>query len=132
VTRSEDLAGRIEGYFALPAEALGDEARAAFDELRDALESGEVRAAEPTAEGWRVNGWVKKGILLGFRLGQIVEMDPAGPLRFFDKDTFPPRRLTLADRVRVVPGGTAVRAGAYLGPGVVVMPPAYVNVGRTW
>jgi 2,3,4,5-tetrahydropyridine-2-carboxylate N-succinyltransferase len=129
MTRSEDLAGRIEGYFALPAESLGDEARAAFDELMEALESGEVRAAEPGADGWSVNGWVKKGILLGFRLGQVVEMDAAGPLRFFDKDTFPPRRLTLADRVRVVPGGSTVRAGAYLGPGVVLMPPAYVNVG---
>ena len=124
-----DLAERIEGHFALPAESLGDEARAAFDELRDCLEAGEVRAAEPTAEGWRVNGWVKKGILLGFRLGQVVEMQAAGPLRFFDKDTFPPKALTLADRVRVVPGGSAIRAGAYVGPGVVVMPPAYVNVG---
>jgi 2,3,4,5-tetrahydropyridine-2-carboxylate N-succinyltransferase len=126
---SDDLAERIEGYFALPAESLGDEARAAFDELRDALESGDVRAAEPGAEGWRVNAWVKKGILLGFRLGQVVEMEPAGAQRFFDKDTFPPKRLGLADRVRVVPGGSAVRAGAYLGPGVVIMPPAYVNVG---
>jgi 2,3,4,5-tetrahydropyridine-2-carboxylate N-succinyltransferase len=129
VTLSEDLAGRIEGYFALPAESLGDEARAAFDELRDALESGEVRAAEPGPEGWVVNGWVKKGILLGFRLGQVTEMASAGGQRFFDKDTFPPRRLGLADRVRVVPGGSAIRAGAYLGPGVVIMPPAYVNVG---
>jgi 2,3,4,5-tetrahydropyridine-2,6-dicarboxylate N-succinyltransferase len=129
VTLSDDLGERIEAYFALPVESLGDEARAAFDELRDALECGEARAAEPGGEGWRVNGWVKKGILLGFRLGQVIEMDPAGGQRFFDKDTFPPRRLGLADRVRVVPGGTAVRSGAYLGPGVVIMPPAYVNVG---
>jgi 2,3,4,5-tetrahydropyridine-2-carboxylate N-succinyltransferase len=129
VTVRDDLAERIDGYFALPAEALGDEARAAFDELRDALESGEVRAAQPGSNGWQVNGWVKKGILLGFRLGQVVEMDAAGPLRFFDKDTYPPRRLTLKDGVRIVAGGSAVRAGAFLGPGVVVMPPAYVNVG---
>jgi 2,3,4,5-tetrahydropyridine-2-carboxylate N-succinyltransferase len=129
MTFSDDLAQRIDGYFALPSEALGDEARAAFDELRDALERGEVRAAEPAEEGWHVNAWVKKGILLGFRLGQIVELDAAGPLRFLDKDTFPPRRFSLADRVRIVPGGSAVRSGAYLGPGVVVMPPAYVNVG---
>ena len=88
-----------------------------------------MRAAEPAEGGWRVNAWVKQGILLGFRLGRVVETEPAGPLRFFDKDTVPPRRLALADGVRVVPGGTAVRAGAYLAPGVVVMPPAYVNVG---
>ncbi len=72
---------------------------------------------------------MKKGILLGFRLGRIVAFTDAGPLTFLDKDTFPPRRLRLEDQVRMVPGGSSVRAGAYLGPGVVVMPPAYVNVG---
>jgi 2,3,4,5-tetrahydropyridine-2,6-dicarboxylate N-succinyltransferase len=123
------LAERIEGYYALPAESLGDEARAAFDEMLDGLEGGEVRAAEPGPDGWRVNAWVKKGILLGFRLGRVQETEPAGPLRFFDKDTFLPRRLTLDAGVRIVPGGSAVRRGAYLAPGVVMMPPAYVNVG---
>lgn len=125
----EGLAEQITAYHALPAEALGDEARAAFDELLTALEAGEARAAEPADEGWRVHDWVKKGILLGFRLGRVVEMESAGPLRFFDKDTFPPRRLALADAVRVVPGGSAIRSGAYVAKGVVVMPPAYVNVG---
>jgi 2,3,4,5-tetrahydropyridine-2-carboxylate N-succinyltransferase len=125
----EGLREQIEAYFALPVEALGDEARATFDAFLESLDAGEVRAAEPGSDGWVVNGWVKKGILLGFRLGRIVEHESAGPLRFFDKDTFPPKRLTLAAGVRVVPGGSAVRAGAYLGPGVVVMPPAYVNVG---
>jgi 2,3,4,5-tetrahydropyridine-2,6-dicarboxylate N-succinyltransferase len=129
VTLRPHLADAIEAHFALPAEALGGDARADFDAFLAGLERGDIRAAEPGAEGWQVNAWVKKGILLGFRLGRIVEMDHAGPLRFFDKDTFPPRRLTLADGVRVVPGGSAVRSGAYLGPGVVVMPPAYVNVG---
>jgi 2,3,4,5-tetrahydropyridine-2-carboxylate N-succinyltransferase len=128
VTR-EELRERIEASCALPAEALGDEARALFRELVTALERGEVRAAEPGADGWQVNGWVKKGILLGFRLGEVVATDSAGPLRFFDKDTLLPRKLTLADRVRVVPGGSAVRSGAYLGAGVVMMPPAYINVG---
>lgn len=123
------LAERIEALFALPAEALGADARVVFNVFMSGLERGEVRAAEPGPEGWRVNAWVKKGILLGFRLGRLTELGPAGPLRFFDKDTFPPRQLTLADGVRVVPGGSAVRSGAYLGPGVVVMPPAYVNVG---
>jgi 2,3,4,5-tetrahydropyridine-2-carboxylate N-succinyltransferase len=123
------LQEQIEALYALPAEALGEEARAAFNVFLQALERGEVRAAESSPDGWRVNGWVKKGILLGFRLGRLVEMGPAGPLRFFDKDTLAPRRLTAEDGVRVVPGGTAVRSGAYLAAGVVVMPPAYVNVG---
>jgi 2,3,4,5-tetrahydropyridine-2-carboxylate N-succinyltransferase len=123
------LPEQVEALFALPAEALGADAREVFDAFLAGLEAGAIRAAEPGPEGWRVNGWVKKGILLGFRLGRVVELPPAGPLRFFDKDTFPPRRLTVADGVRVVPGGSAVRSGAYLGPGVVVMPPAYVNVG---
>lgn len=124
-----DLRARIEGYASLPAESLGEEARATFEDLRSALERGEVRAAEPTPEGWAVNAWVKRGILLGFRLGRIVEMGTAGPLRFFDKETFPARPLELGSGVRVVPGGTAVRSGAYVAPGVVIMPPAYVNVG---
>jgi 2,3,4,5-tetrahydropyridine-2-carboxylate N-succinyltransferase len=123
------LREQIEAHYALPGESLGDEARAAFDALMAELEGGRVRAAEPGPEGWRVNGWVKKGILLGFRLGRIVETDPAGPMRFFDKDTFLPRRLTAADGIRLVPGGSSVRSGAFLASGVVVMPPAYVNVG---
>ena len=124
-----DLAAQIESWHALPADALGDEARAAFDRLMAALESGEVRAAEPGPEGWKVNTWVKKGILLGFRLGHLVETPPAGPLRFFDNDTFLPRRLSLADGVRLIPGGSAIRSGAHVARGVVVVPPAYVNVG---
>jgi 2,3,4,5-tetrahydropyridine-2-carboxylate N-succinyltransferase len=123
------LREEIEAHYALPPESLGDAARAAFDALMAELEGGRVRAAEPGPQGWRVNGWVKKGILLGFRLGRMVETDPAGPMRFFDKDTFLPRRLALGDGVRLVPGGSSVRSGAYLAKGVVVMPPAYVNVG---
>jgi 2,3,4,5-tetrahydropyridine-2-carboxylate N-succinyltransferase len=127
-TAAGELGEKVEALFALPAESLGDEAHAVFQRLLHALEKGEVRAAEPARDGWQVNGWVKKGILLGFRLGKMAASE-AGPLRFFDKDTFPPRKLALADGVRVVPGGSAVRSGAYLAPGVVVMPPAYVNVG---
>jgi 2,3,4,5-tetrahydropyridine-2-carboxylate N-succinyltransferase len=123
------LAERLVGFHSLPAEALGDDARSAFEALREGLESGAIRAAEPGPEGWTVNHWVKRGILLGFRLGRIVAFPEAGPLTFRDTDTFPPRRLRLEDQVRMVPGGSSVRAGAYLGPGVVVMPPAYVNVG---
>jgi 2,3,4,5-tetrahydropyridine-2-carboxylate N-succinyltransferase len=124
---SVTLQERIER--AVAAGETGRDARAAFADFAAALERGEVRAAEPTDGGWRVNAWVKQGILLGFRLGQVVETEAAGPLRFFDKDTMPARRLTLADGVRIVPGGSAVRTGAYLAPGVVIMPPAYVNVG---
>jgi 2,3,4,5-tetrahydropyridine-2,6-dicarboxylate N-succinyltransferase len=122
------LQEQIESLYDRPPDALGADARAAFEAFREALEKGTVRAAEPFAGGWRVNGWVKKGILLGFRLGRIAPTEPAGPLRFFDKDTYPPRPSVPAG-VRIVPGGSAVRSGAYLGPGVVVMPPAYVNVG---
>jgi 2,3,4,5-tetrahydropyridine-2-carboxylate N-succinyltransferase len=129
VTVRADLPSQIEAFHALPPEALGDEARAVFDELLDALERGEARAAEPGPEGWRVNGWVKKGILLGFRLGTIVATEPAGPLSFLDKDTFLPRRFSVTDGVRVVPGGSAVRHGAHVAKGVVIMPPAYINVG---
>lgn len=125
----EELIPQLEACYNLPAAALGDEARAAFDAFRDALEAGEVRAAEPGPDGWRVNAWVKRAILLGFRLGRTVEEEPAGRLQFFDKDTYPPQRLALGGGVRVVAGGTSIRAGAYLAPGVVVMPPAFVNVG---
>jgi 2,3,4,5-tetrahydropyridine-2-carboxylate N-succinyltransferase len=123
------LAERVEALFALPADSLGEDARRTFDTFLAELEAGRVRAAQPGPDGWRVNTWVKKGILLGFRLGRVVEMERAGPLGFFDKETFPPRNLRLEDGVRVVPGGSAVRSGAHLGKGVVVMPPAYVNVG---
>ena len=93
----------------------------------------QVRAAEPDASspiGWRVNTWVKQGILLGFRFGDIVDasMDH-GTLPFYDKDTLPLKKPGLAAGVRIVPGGSAVRDGAYLAPGVICMPPMYVNIG---
>jgi 2,3,4,5-tetrahydropyridine-2,6-dicarboxylate N-succinyltransferase len=127
------LQERIEHWFAQGAAAVGNgEAEAAFFELRGALEAGERRAAEPDASsglGWRVNAWVKRGILLGFRLGALVEMGSGDGLSFVDKATYPARRFAAADGVRVVPGGSSVRAGAFVSKGVVVMPPAYVNVG---
>lgn len=103
--------------------------RAVFSHLKTLLTHGEIRAAEPDGNGgWRVNAWVKEGILLGFRMGHIVDMH-AGPFPFFDKDTYPLRKIRMEDNIRIVPGGTAIRDGAYVAPGVVVMPPAYVNVG---
>ncbi len=124
----QSLREEVEAAFDATGEPA-PEARAVFDRFLGALERGEIRAAEPVDGGWQVSSWVKKGILLGFRLGQLVATEDAGPLRFFDKDTLLPRRLGLADQIRVVPGGTAIRSGAYLAPGVVLMPPAYVNVG---
>ena len=111
------------------ADAPGDGARDAFERLLGALEAGDVRAAERGGDGvWRANGWVKRGILLGFRLGEIVDLS-GDEFAFFDKDTYPIQRLGLERGVRVVPGGSTVRRGAFLAPGVVCMPPMYVNVG---
>ncbi len=103
------------------------EARKIFLEFRDQLTQGKIRAAEKVDARWVVNAWVKQGILLGFRLGALTEM-PAG-LSFVDKDTFPARHFTVADRVRVVPGGSSVREGAYVAPSVICMPPMFINVG---
>ncbi len=133
MTVSETLETKIEHWFAQGAAAIGQaEAEAAFYALRYGLETGSLRSAEPDASlplGWRVNAWVKRGILLGFRLGQLAEMGCAEGSSFVDKGTYPARRFTVADGVRVVPGGSSVRSGAFVSKGVVVMPPAYVNVG---
>ena len=122
----------IERHFAAGAAAIGDpDALEAFLTLRTALEAGELRAASPDAAaptGWRVNSWVKQGILLGFRLGVLEDM-PAARLSFVDKNTYPVRQFSAAQGVRLVPGGSSVRAGAYLARGVVCMPPMYVNAG---
>ena len=106
-----------------------DKARPVFFEFRAALTRGEARAAEKVDGHWVVNTWVKQGILLGFRLGELVKMSDGDVLSFIDKDTFPARRLTLADRVRLVPGGSSIREGAYIAPSVVCMPPMFINVG---
>jgi 2,3,4,5-tetrahydropyridine-2-carboxylate N-succinyltransferase len=137
-----DLEQSIETHFAAGVSAIGNaDALQAFQTLRDALEAGTLRSAEPDATsaiGWKVNAWVKRGILLGFRLGVLSAMNremngdhPEGQsiLSFIDKDTYPARRFTPAQGIRIVPGGSSVRSGAYLAPGVVMMPPAYVNVG---
>jgi 2,3,4,5-tetrahydropyridine-2-carboxylate N-succinyltransferase len=105
--------------------------RMRFNEFKAALNRGRVRAAERAESGeWSVNSWVKRGILLGFRMGVLTDMSTVdGTLRFFDKDTYPVRALGLEHNVRVVPGGSSIRDGAYVAPGVVCMPPMYVNVG---
>jgi 2,3,4,5-tetrahydropyridine-2,6-dicarboxylate N-succinyltransferase len=104
-------------------------ARQTFLDFRDQLTQGKIRAAEKVGGQWLVNVWVKQGILLGFRLGEIIGMGEDACLAFVDKDTFPVRRFTVNDRVRVVPGGSSVRLGAYVAPGVICMPPMFINVG---
>ena len=132
-----DVEKRVDALAATPSGSpLPKDAREVVESLLDALEKGTVRAAEKntTSGEWRAVPWVKRGILLGFRVGAIVDMslrsatDRIG-FSFFDKDTYPPRRLTSADGVRIVPGGSSIRRGAYVASGVVCMPPMYVNVG---
>ena len=129
-SRVANLGSRVDALAATPpGQSLPRAAEEVVDELLGALERGEVRAAEQSAEGrWRAVPWVKRGILLGFRVGRIEDMS-VPPFAFFDKHTYPPRPLTVRDGVRVVPGGSAVRRGAYVAPGVVCMPPMYINVG---
>ena len=123
----------IKDLVSAGASADRDRARAAFAALRDALSAGRVRAAErdPASPlGWRVNTWVKQGILLGFKFGDMVDVSiDGGRLPFYDKDTLPLKKPGLAAGVRIVPGGSAIRDGAYLAPGVICMPPMYVNIG---
>ena len=125
-----DLQHEIEHWYAAAIDAESSKgAREAFERLRDGLSDGTIRAAEKRDGQWHVNVWVKQGILLGFRLGMLRDMSEAGALSFVDKDTFPLRRFTTDDRIRVVPGGSSVRSGAYLAPGVICMPPMYINAG---
>src|SRR6266851_7975001 len=127
------LEADIASLVAAGPSADKDLAREVFARLRDALSSGAVRAAEPDAAspfGWRVNTWVKQGILLGFRFGDLVDVSmDHGRWPFYDKDTLPLKRPGLGAGVRIVPGGSAVRDGSYIAPGVILMPPMYVNIG---
>jgi 2,3,4,5-tetrahydropyridine-2,6-dicarboxylate N-succinyltransferase len=121
------LKNQIE-HFATQGEVRdAPEARKLFLEFRNQLTQGKIRAAEKINNRWITNPWVKQGILLGFRLGALTEM-PAG-LSFVDKDTFPARNLSVADKIRVVPGGSSIREGAYVAPSVICMPPMFINVG---
>ena len=120
----------IERFYAMgPEVASESEAYERFLDLREALNAGAVRAAEKIDGSWHTNAWVKKGILLGFRLGHLVESGDPQVLSFVDKDTYPVRHFDTNEAVRIVPGGSSVRAGAYVAPTVVCMPPMYINVG---
>jgi 2,3,4,5-tetrahydropyridine-2-carboxylate N-succinyltransferase len=99
-----------------------------FSEVVRRLESGKIRVAEKTPNGWKVNAWVKEAILEGFRQGRLIDMSKE-EYSFFDKDTLPLRKFSLEDKVRIVPGGSSVRCGAFLAPSVIMMPPSYVNIG---
>ena len=143
------LQARIEELFTRQTDRYGEEYFWAFDELKAALNEGRVRAAEPDADaltGWKVNAWVKKGILLGFRIGRVVEMPIARSGRvarrggsrtasretefqFRDKHTFPLKQIPAGRNVRVVPGGSSIRDGCYIGKNVTCMPPMYINAG---
>lgn len=127
------LPSQIEQLFDHPPSVYTDEHHQLFREFKAALNRGEIRAAEPdpsAPSGWRANAWVKKGILLGFRMGSIVDMS-IDPVRqpFIDKSTYPIRSLTAADGVRIVPGGSSIRDGSFVARGVVCMPPMFINVG---
>jgi len=105
--------------------------RAVFEEFKAALRRGEIRSAEKDADGdWHANAWVKQGILLGFKMGKMVEISKSTEtFQFFDKETYPLRPTTLGDKIRIVPGGSTIRDGSYIAQNVVLMPPCYVNVG---
>ena len=125
-----ELQSDIERLYDLGANAADDlEAVATFVKFRDALTSGQIRAAERIGDRWRVNTWVKQGILLGFRIGKLAESGDPRVLAFVDKDTYPLHHFTASEQVRVVPGGSSIRSGAYVAPSVVCMPPMFVNVG---
>lgn len=124
------LREEIEALFASPRREYSVSDREVFSAFKRALNSGEIRAAERDSDGrWIVNSWVKRGILLGFRMGAITDMSDGATLRFFDKDTYPTRPMSTAENVRIVPGGSSIRDGAHIASGVVCMPPMFVNVG---
>jgi 2,3,4,5-tetrahydropyridine-2-carboxylate N-succinyltransferase len=127
------LPSQIERLFDEPPAQYTEEHFRLFGEFKGALNRGEIRAAEPDSAaktGWRANAWVKKGILLGFRMGAIVDMSvDAVRQPFIDKSTYPVRAIGVADGVRIVPGGSSIRDGSFIGRGVVCMPPMFVNVG---
>ena len=125
----QSLKSAIERLASLGEVERDPEARQTFLNFREELTQGKIRAAEQIDGQWTVNVWVKQGILLGFRLGELSESAQDASLSFVDKDTFPARKFSVRDRVRIVPGGSSVRLGAYVAPTVICMPPMFINVG---
>jgi 2,3,4,5-tetrahydropyridine-2-carboxylate N-succinyltransferase len=130
-----DLKSKIESYFDQDIKAIDRKAAIqSFNELKFFLNTGDIRSAAPSSaegsiSGWIVNDWVKKGILLGFRLGELTDISVDENFKYFDKSTYQMKKLTLSNQVRLVPGGSSIRDGAYVAQGVVIMPPAHINVG---
>ncbi|HUI83946.1 MAG TPA: 2,3,4,5-tetrahydropyridine-2,6-dicarboxylate N-succinyltransferase [Candidatus Binatia bacterium] len=126
----QELQRQIEQLYAMGAAAASEaEAGAVFARFRDALTAGRVRAAEKRDGRWQTNAWVKQGILVGFRIGRLAESGDRSVLSFVDKDTYPTRHFAASEQVRIIPGGSSVRAGAYVAASVVCMPPMFINVG---
>jgi len=129
------LKERIELFYPQDIDKIDrHEAFQTFNEFKFFLNNGDIRAASPSMNegnisGWIVNDWVKKGILLGFRLGVLADVSINEHFKYFDKNTYPLKKLTLDNQVQIVPGGSSIRDGSYIAPGVVIMPPAYINVG---
>jgi 2,3,4,5-tetrahydropyridine-2-carboxylate N-succinyltransferase len=125
----KDLREKIEALLTKNVFNAAD--RKVFNEFRAALTRGEIRAAERDENGeWQTNAWVKQGILLGFKIGAMIEMSrETETLKFFDKETYPLRPISLEDKIRIVPGGSSIRDGSFVAAGVVCMPPCYINVG---
>src|SRR5215213_3425387 len=126
-----DLKQKIEDLVAANKSEFTGVDRIIFEEFKAALRRGTIRAAEKDEAGaWQTNAWVKRGILLGFKMGKMVEMSKESEtFQFFDKETYPLRPMTLDDKIRIVPGGSTIRDGSYVAANVVLMPPCYVNVG---
>ncbi len=128
--KTTELIAAIERYADGVPSGEEPAALGAFERLKAGLNAGVIRAAERQADGrWVVNGWVKTGILLGFRIGSVTPMGRGTPFPFYDKETWPLKQFSLADGVRIVPGGTSIRDGAYVAAGTVVLPPAFINAG---
>ena len=125
-----ELKKQIEQFYSKPVqEKYPQEYFDVFQEFKDQLNKGSIRIAEKKGNDWIVNDWVKKGVLLGFRIGILKDYSIDDQFKFFDKDTYPLKPLIISDKIRMVPGGSSIRDGCYVGPGVVCMPPMYINVG---
>ena len=125
----DELREKIERLSDLNSSDYPEDSMETFLEFRNLLGQGKIRSAEYIEGEWKVNIWVKKGILIGFKIGKLVDYSENKSFRYFDKDTYPLKKLSIEDGIRIVPGGTSIREGAYVAKGVVIMPPAYVNVG---
>ena len=125
----DELREKIERLSDLNSSDYPEDSMETFLEFRNLLGQGKIRSAEYIEGEWKVNIWVKKGILIGFKIGKLVDYSESKSFRYFDKDTYPLKNLSIEDGIRIVPGGTSIREGAYVAKGVVIMPPAYVNVG---